>query len=41
MDWQAAAAEAGRISQAWTAEGGPGGAVLAFAMAKMHERLKG
>lgn len=30
MDWQAAAVEAGRIAQAWTAEGGPGGAVLAF-----------
>ncbi len=30
MDWQAAAVEAGRIAQAWTAEGGPGGAVLLF-----------
>jgi CubicO group peptidase (beta-lactamase class C family) len=30
MDWQAVAVEAGRIAQAWTADGGPGGAVLAF-----------
>lgn len=30
MDWQAAAVEAGRIAQGWTAEGGPGGAVVAF-----------
>ncbi len=30
MDWQAAAGEAGRIAQVWTAEGGPGGAVLLF-----------
>jgi len=30
MDWQAAAVEAGRIAQVWTAEGGPGGAVLLF-----------
>jgi CubicO group peptidase (beta-lactamase class C family) len=30
MDWQAAAAEAGRVAQVWTAEGGPGGAVLLF-----------
>ncbi|CAH2600291.1 Beta-lactamase family protein [Rhodovastum atsumiense] len=30
MDWQAATVEAGRIAQAWTAEGGPGGAVLLF-----------
>lgn len=30
MDWQAAAVEAGRIAQGWTAEGGPGGAVLVF-----------
>jgi CubicO group peptidase (beta-lactamase class C family) len=30
MDWQAAAVEAGRIAQAWTAEGGPGGALLLF-----------
>lgn len=30
MDWQAATVEAGRIAQAWTAEGGPGGAILVF-----------
>lgn len=30
MDWQAATVEAARIVQAWTAEDGPGGAVLLF-----------
>ena len=30
MDWQRAAAEAGAIAQAWTQEGGPGGAVVLF-----------
>ncbi len=30
MDWQRAAAEADRIAQAWTEEGGPGGVILLF-----------
>jgi CubicO group peptidase (beta-lactamase class C family) len=30
MDWQRAAAEAGRIAQNWTREDGPGGAVILF-----------
>lgn len=30
MDWSRAAAEAGAIAQAWTKEGGPGGAVILF-----------
>ena len=41
MDWQAAAVEAGRIAQAWTAEGGPGGAVVLFDAASLRAEACG